>query len=46
MLWLALTVPFTAVMVNYSLNHGRLLLLSRYDDITYLEDGLNRLQAC
>jgi hypothetical protein len=44
LLWLALAAPFTAIMVCYSLNHGRLLLLTRYDDLVYLVDGLKRLQ--
>src|ERR1700721_50098 len=44
-LLLALTIPFTAMLVAYSLNHGRLLMLTRYDDLVYLVDGLRRLQA-
>jgi hypothetical protein len=44
-LCLTLAVPFTAVMVHYSLNHGPLLLMTRFDDISYFVDGLSRLQA-
>ena len=40
---LLLSSLFTAVIVQYSFRHGRLLGPPLYDDVTYFNDGLQRL---
>lgn len=42
-LCLILSIVFTVVMVQYSLRHGRLLLLPMYDDVVYFVDGIQEL---
>lgn len=36
---------FTAIIVNYSLRHGRLILFPTYDDVGYLEDAATHIQT-
>jgi hypothetical protein len=42
---LALAAAYTALIVHYSLQHGRLILFLTYDDVSYIQDGLSRLQT-
>lgn len=41
--WLLLATAFTLGVVNYSLHCGKLSLPARYDDVSYLRDGLAKL---
>jgi Dolichyl-phosphate-mannose-protein mannosyltransferase len=43
-LWGVISVLFTLLILQYSFVRGRLLLPASYDDVTYLLDGLNRLE--
>jgi hypothetical protein len=43
-LWAVVSVIFTSVILQYSLVHDRLLLPASHDEVTYVLDGLNRLQ--
>lgn len=41
--WLGLATVFTLLVVNYSLNRGKLIVPAHYDDVSYLRDGLHKL---
>lgn len=40
-----LAAAYTALIVHYSMRHGRLIVFPTYDDVTYISDGLGRLQT-
>src|SRR3954462_14352714 len=45
---LLLAIPaaaFTLLVVQYSLRRGKLLVPPTFDDVSYLKDGLSRLDA-
>jgi hypothetical protein len=42
-LWLLIAVAFTALIIQYSYMHGKLLCPPFYDDVSYFEDALHRL---
>lgn len=43
LVWLLLAACFTMLVVNYSLNRGKLIVPAHYDDVSYLRDGLAKL---
>lgn len=43
--WTALTIPFTLLVLQYSLNRGKLIVPAHYDDVSYLRDGLAKLDG-
>jgi hypothetical protein len=43
--WAFLATCFTALIVHYSLTRGKLFLPATYDDVTYLRDGLSKLDG-
>lgn len=43
--WLALSVVFTLLVLQYSLNRGKLIVPAHYDDVSYLIDGLAKLDG-
>ncbi|MFM7438104.1 MAG: hypothetical protein ACKO2V_05795, partial [Snowella sp.] len=43
-LWLAIAILFTVLQIQQSLRQGQLSLPPSYDDISYFNDALNRLQ--
>lgn len=45
-LWLLLAALVTALSMQFSLAHGRLLFPPVYDDVGYFLDGLERLEQC
>jgi hypothetical protein len=42
-LWICIAAAFTALVVQYSRLHGKLLCPPFYDDVAYFEDALRRL---
>ena len=44
-LWIVLSAAFTLAVIQYSHQHGRLILHPSYDDVGYFADGLGRLQV-
>lgn len=44
-IWSALSAAFTAMVVQYSLRHGRLILFPSFDDVGYMADGIQRLHT-
>ena len=45
LVWTALTILFTSMVVHYSLTRGKLIVPAHYDDVTYLRDGLDKLDG-
>jgi hypothetical protein len=43
--WAVVSIAFTLVIIQYSLRHGKLLYFPTQDDITYIGDGLDRLNV-
>lgn len=43
--WLALSIGFTLLVLHYSLSRGKLIVPAHYDDVTYLRDGLEKLDG-
>jgi hypothetical protein len=43
LLWAVLTAAVTLSQIQYSASFGRLASLPYYDDVAYMQDGLNRL---
>ena len=43
--WLALSVLFTLLVLQYSMNRGKLIVPAHYDDVSYLHDGLMKLDG-
>jgi hypothetical protein len=43
--WSALAAGFTLLVVHYSLSRGKLIVPAHYDDVTYLRDGLDKLDG-
>jgi hypothetical protein len=43
--WAALSAAFTLLVLNYSLTRGKLIVPAKYDDVTYLRDGLAKLDS-
>ncbi|HEY2585355.1 MAG TPA: glycosyltransferase family 39 protein, partial [Tepidisphaeraceae bacterium] len=41
----ALAAVFTLLVVHYSLTRGKLIVPAHYDDVTYLRDGLDKLDG-
>ena len=44
LLWLVVSAAFTALVIQYSFAHGKLLCPPFYDDVSYFEDALHRLE--
>ncbi|HXE54270.1 MAG TPA: hypothetical protein VN541_14700 [Tepidisphaeraceae bacterium] len=42
--WVAITAAFTAVVIQYSFIYGKLAVHPFYDDVSYFDDALTRLQ--
>src|SRR5579864_148824 len=42
-LWGLISAAFTALIIQYSFAHGKLLCPPFYDDVSYFEDALHRL---
>jgi len=42
-LWMLIAAAFTALVIQYSYTHGKLLCPPFYDDVSYFEDALHRL---
>jgi hypothetical protein len=42
-LWVLIAAAFSALIIQYSYTHGKLLCPPWYDDVSYFEDGLHRL---
>jgi hypothetical protein len=42
-LWILIAAAFTALIIQYSYTHGKLLCPPFYDDVSYFEDALHRL---
>jgi len=40
-----LAAAYTALVIHYSMRRGRLIVFPTYDDVSYMTDGLKRLQA-
>lgn len=45
LIWAALSAAFTLLVVQYSLARGKLVVPAHYDDVTYLRDGLDKLDG-
>lgn len=45
LVWSALTAVFTLLVLHYSLTRGKLIVPAHYDDVTYLRDGLDKLDG-
>jgi hypothetical protein len=43
--WAVLAAGFTLLIVHYSVTRGKLIVPAHYDDVTYLRDGLSKLDA-
>jgi len=43
--WAILATGFTLLVVHYSLTRGKLIVPAHYDDVTYLRDGLSKLDG-
>jgi hypothetical protein len=44
LLWLLITAGFTALVIQWSFQHGKLAMYPFYDDVSYFMDALVRLQ--
>jgi hypothetical protein len=44
LMWLLVSAAFTALVIQYSYAHGKLLCPPFYDDVAYFEDALHRLE--
>lgn len=44
LIWVAITAAFTAMVIQYSFQHGKLAMYPFYDDVSYFMDALVRLQ--
>ncbi|HEY8749292.1 MAG TPA: hypothetical protein VIM11_15015, partial [Tepidisphaeraceae bacterium] len=44
LLWIILTAGFTTLVIQWSLQHGKLAMYPFYDDVSYFMDALVRLQ--
>jgi hypothetical protein len=45
LIWAILATGFTLLVVQYSLTRGKLIVPAHYDDVTYLRDGLSKLDG-
>lgn len=43
--WVGLSAAFTLLVLQYSLNRGKLIVPAHYDDVSYLRDGLPKLDG-
>jgi len=43
--WLIISAAFTALVIQFSYAHGKLLCPPFYDDVAYFEDALHRLEV-
>lgn len=43
--WAALSAVFTLLVLQYSLSRGKLIVPAHYDDVSYLRDGLAKLDG-
>lgn len=43
--WAVLATGFTLLIVHYSVTRGKLIVPAHYDDVTYLRDGLSKLDG-
>src|SRR6185312_8396318 len=44
LLWVGISAAFTAIVIQWSLLHGKLAIYPFYDDVSYFMDALERLQ--